>query len=219
MKKHSTTTISKGLLVFILLISLLCSGFFTVVNIMLNPIEYESNTSLYISAGGPQYSTQDAYTDLLVGLHLSNNYSEIVKSTLFAEKIIQRLNLQDTASERVAGAIHAKKADNANILHITVQHNNKALAEKIAHTIPVLLSEIPASIPGALITVINKPSEAKPAIGEILFTAALSFIGAFLLAFVAALLFRPNSNIIRTPEDVERTLGIKVTGTIPDFRF
>lgn len=219
MKKHLTTTISKRLMVFILLISMLCSGLFTVVYIVLNPIEFESNTSLYISAGDLQDSTQGAYTDLLVALHLSDNYSEIVKSTMFAENIIQKLNLQDTTPERIAGAINAKKVNNANILHITVQHDNKTLAEQIAYAIPALLSEMPSSIPGALITVINKPTEANPATREIHFIAALSFIGAFLLTFAAALLFRPDSNIIRTPEDVERTLGIKVTGTIPDYKF
>ncbi len=219
MKKRLTTTISKRFIVFMLLISLLCSCLLTVLYIVLNPIEYESNTSLYISAGDLQDSTQGAYTDLLVALHLSDNYSEIVKSTMFAENIIQRLSLQDTTPERIAGAIHAKKVNNANILHIAVQHDKKALAEQIAHAIPFLLSEMPSSIPGALITVINKPTEAEPAAGEILFIAALSFMGAFLLAFAAALLFRPDSNIIRTPEDVERTLGIKVTGTIPDYKF
>lgn len=220
MKKHfTTTTISKRLVIFILLISLLCSCLITVLYIVLNPIEYESNTSVYISAGDLQAGTQDAYTDLLVALHLSDNYSEIVRSTMFAEKIIQKLKLPNTTPERLAGAINAKKVSNANILHITVRHYEKALAKQISHEIPVLLSEMPSSIPGALITVINNPTEAKTAIGEILFIAVLSLAGAFLLAFAAALLFRPDSNIIRTPEDVERTLGIKVTGTIPDYKF
>jgi len=218
MKKHLATTISKQFVVFILLISLLCSCLFTVLYIVLNPIEYESNTSVHISADGSRDSTKDAYRDLLVALHLSDNYSEIVKSTMFAEKIIQKLNLQNTTPERIAGAINAKKVNNANILHITVQHDKKATAEQIAHIIPVLLSEMPPSIPGVLITVINRPTEAEPATGKILFVAALSFMGALLLAFAAASLFRPDSNIIRTPEDVERTLGMKVTGTIPDYR-
>jgi hypothetical protein len=39
------------------------------------------------------------------------------------------------------------------------------------------------------------------------------------LVLLTLFIFQPNSNIIRTPADVEKTLGLLVTGTIPDFTF
>lgn len=219
MKQSISKRISKGSLVLILLISLLCSILFSAAYILLNPMGYESNTAVYVSVGGLQSNAEDTYTDLLAGMILTDNYREIVKSTFFAEKIIQRLKMQDISPETIVKGILTNKAGNANILHIAVQQDNKSQAKEIALVIPELLSEMPNSIPGVIITVLDKPSEAKPVFGGILLIAAISFITVFLLSFTAMFLLRSDSGIIRTPEDVEIALGMKVTGTIPEYKF
>ncbi len=219
MKQSIFKRISKGSPVLILLISLLCSIIFSAAYIVLNHMGYESNTTVYVSVGGMQNNTEDTYTDLLAGMILTNNYREIVKSTLFAEKIIQRLNMQDISPETIVKGILTNKTDNVNILRIAVQQDNKSRAEEIAQVIPELLSEMPESIPGVMITVLDKPSEGKPVLREILLIAAISFITAFLLSFTAMFLLSPGSGIIQTPEDVEIALGMKVTGTIPEYKF
>lgn len=219
MKQSILKRISKGSPVLILLISLLCSVLFSVPYIALTPMGYESDTTVYVSAAGLQSNTGNIYTNLLAGLILTDNYREIVKSTLFAEKIIERLNMKDTSPETIAKGIHTSKPDNTNILHITVRQDNKYQTEDIAQVIPELLSEIPASIPDVQITILDKPSDAKPVSGGIMLIAVISFITVFILSLTAMLLLRSGSGIIRTPEDVERTLGMKVTGSIPEYRF
>lgn len=220
MKHDKFKSLTVGKLALILILSLFCSGLLSSVYVLLKPIQYETTTSIYVfnraSSGTPEIS----YTDMMASTSLVNNYAEIVKSGLFAENIIEKLKLHDIAPKSVVEGINSKQVKNSNVLRITVRQENRILAERIAQVIPALLQEMPPVIPGAgLITVLDKPSEAEPAIGAILIAAGVSFIGTLLLAFAALLLLRPDNNIIRTPADVERTLGIKVAGTIPDFTF
>ncbi len=207
-------------IIFMLIMSLLCSGLVTSVYLLLNPIQYESGTTLYISNRDLRQNSEVSYQDLLASRSLAANYGEIVKSGLFAENIIRELNLQQITPKALAKKINASLANNANILHVTVRNENRLLSEEIARTVPALLSQIPPAVPDAkLITVLDMPSEAKPAAGGVVLAALISFFSVLLLSLSVLLLIRPGNNIIRTPEDVERTLGIKVTGTIPDFSF
>lgn len=218
MKQSRTTNVSYGKTSLILLLALLCSGLATGIYVWFNPVQHKSDTLLLLSIKNIQNNADVPYTLFAAGINPVNNYSEIVKSELFAESIISALNLRDTNTKSVSKGIDSKQVKNSSILHITVRNESKELAESIAEVIPHLLSQmIPSD--AEMITVLNKPSESVPVVWDILLTAVLSFIAASLLIFGISLLLRPSIYIIRTPEDVERTLGLKVTGTIPDFSF
>jgi capsular polysaccharide biosynthesis protein len=220
MKQDKIAILLNEKLKIIFILSLICTGLASSVYIALNPIQYESHTSVYISNSNSHGDSEITYMDMFAGNSLVGNYVEIAESGLLAESIIKKFSLEHIAPEAIAESIEAKQTANSNVLSISVHHENKIFAERIARSIPALLSELQADIPiTGFITVLNKPSEAEPVIWRILIAVPMFFICSLLISVILFLLLRPNSNIIRTPADVERTLGLKVSGTIPDFTF
>lgn len=204
----------------VLFVSIIFSGLVTMGVLILNPIKFQSSTSLYIANKSINNSSEITYSDMLASKSLVDNYEQIVKSDMFAENIIKKLLLTGISPNLISSQISSSTLRNSNILEIKVKQTNKVLAQKIAEIIPDVLSELQLlKSDTELITVLNRPYEAKPIIWGIILVSVAAFIGGMILAFITLFIFKPNSYIIRTPEDVEKTLGLVVTGTIPDFTF
>jgi capsular polysaccharide biosynthesis protein len=204
----------------VLLVSICCSVLGTIVYILISPLQYETATSIYISNKSFRNNSEVTYSDMLASKSLAENYRVIVKSEMFAEHILSKLNLVGVPPKSIADKIDGNSIKSSSILYIKIRQEDKLSAQKIAEVIPVILSELQPVIPNAkLITVLNKPYEAKPVVSGIIITSIFSFFIGLFLVLLALFIFQPNSNIIRTPADVEKTLGLLVTGTIPDFTF
>lgn len=204
----------------VLLVPIICSGLVSAVFMLLNPLEYESDTSIYISNKSSQNTSEVVYSDMLAGKSLVDNYEQIIKSDMFAERVIIKLNLKGMTPQSLTNRIDAKPMKNSNILIVTVRQKDKVLARRIAEITPDMLSEIQPLISSPIhITVINKPGMALPVISGIILLTLVAFLVVLLLVIAALIAFQPNSNIIRTPADVEKNLGLIVAGTIPDFTF
>jgi capsular polysaccharide biosynthesis protein len=204
----------------VLLVSICCSILGAIIFILINPLQYETATSLYISNKSFQNNSEVTYSDMLASKSLAENYNVVVKSEMFAEQVLSKLKLVGVSPKSIADKIDANSIKSSSILYIKIRQKDNLLAQKIAETVPVILSELRTVIPNAkLITVLDKPYEAKPVISGIIITSIISFFIGLFLVLLTLFIFQPNSNIIRTPADVEKTLGLLVTGTIPDFTF
>lgn len=205
---------------FVLLVPIILSGLVTMIFMLVNPMEYESGTSLYLSNKNFQSNTELTYSDMLAGRSLVDNYEQIIKSDMFSERVIMKLELLNITPQFLANRIDTKPIKNSNILLIKVRQKDKLLARSIADATPIILSEIQAEISSPIhITVLNKSSKAVPVFSGITILACVSYFVGLLLVIAVLVLFQPNRNIIRTPADVEKHLGLIVAGTIPDFTF
>ena len=175
---------------------------------------YESTTSVYVISRQNQDST--TYTDMQLGTQLMKDVSVLVKSRTVLEHVIKSLDL-DMKVKELQNLIDVSSASDTRILYITATHTDPAMAEQIAnevrdiaakHTINVM--EVEAI---NVAEMANYPLEkAAPSIAK--YTLLGGFIGAFLVCAVLVIRFLLDDTI-KTPDDVEKYLGLSTIGSIP----
>jgi len=182
---------------------------------------YKSNTTMMVN--GSKTSIGDIASGFDLGsLNLSQKlvvtYSEIVKSRIVLEAVIERMDLDMTYTQLLAN-ISASPVNNTEILRITVHHGDPETAADIANTIAdVFIKEVMRILQVSNVEVIDlaipmtRPTNVRPvqnlAIGIIL---GMMFI-IFLVFFIEFL-----DQSIKTEDDVKRYIGLPVVGAIIDF--
>lgn len=192
-----------------LLLSLFFSGLIVSALFLLSPEQYETSTSLYLSAGS---------LDLSADRSIAENYAEIVESELFASMVIKRLGLGGITQTELSNGIRAGVVNSSNVLEIKVRHKNKDTAKKIAEALPAVINDFPLPVSGTVaVIVLNMPADAKPLTSQTFIMVIISFVTGNLLAAGFLLAVKMKNRLIRTPQDVENSLGLKVAGIIPDY--
>ena len=186
------------------------------------PAEYQSSTSIYVLS--KQDENTVTYTDLQTGSQLTKDYAELVKSRSVMEQVINNLGLTKRYSdmsgitpEKLRGMISVENARDTRIITITVQDVNPARAQDIANAVREAASLHIAEVMD--IKAVNVVDRAEMPIGPsgprvMRYTA----LGGIMLGVVAAaiiVLLYLMDDTIKTPDDVEKYLGISVLGTIP----
>ena len=164
------------------------------------------------------------YTDLQIGSQLTKDYAELVKSRAVMEKVITKCQLNDKYADMkgltyqgLASMVSVANASDTRIITITVTDVNPARAQDIANAVreeaSVRISEVMAieninvvdyaDMPMAQI---NSASTKRTMIG-----AMMGFVVAAAIVVITYLL----DDCIKTPDDVEKYLGISILGTIP----
>lgn len=179
---------------------------------LLTPV-YEASTSLWV------VKTDGAALDLTTlqfNRHLTKTYGEVAKSRTVADQVIQRLGLQENASQ-LQRRVTIVPVRDTEIISISVEDTDPVRAVAIADTLAAVFSEEihkfirldnvrvvdPAVVPA-------NPIRPRPVLNVAL-AIALGVMIAIVLAFVMEMI----DVRIRTPEDVERHLNLPTIGIIP----
>lgn len=179
--------------------------------------EYETFTTLMV--GRPKDYISDnkiEYNELLLNQKLVSTYGEIVKSRLVTDEVINNLDLK-ISYESFRNKVNVSLVKDTEIIKIQVTDNSPELASKIANETALVFMEGVKTIMKIenvqVIDLAQVPSRPiKPR--KTLNMAIAGVLGLMLSVFIAFLVeFLDNS--IRTPEDVEKYLGIPVLGAIP----
>lgn len=203
----------------IIVFAAFCSAAAAIVLFVAVPVQYQTTAKLYISNRLPDNATETTYSDLLASKGLVDNYGEIIKSEIFAEYILETTGISGITPHALSDMIETDAMKNSNVLSVKVRFSDAEAALTIIKSIPGILGDKSNAIADtAHITELNRRYEARPLVGIRLATV----IGIFILGMVSAgafLLFSQQGNtIIRTPEDVEKRLGMTVIGIIPEYR-
>jgi capsular polysaccharide biosynthesis protein len=182
---------------------------------------YESNTTMMVN--GSKTSIGDIASGFDLGsLNLSQKlvitYSEIVKSRIVLESVIERMDL-DMSYTQLLNSISASPVNNTEILKITVHNGDPELAADIANMIAdVFIKEVMRILQVSNVEVIDAaipmpmPTNVRPlmniAIGIILGVMFVVFI-VFLIEFL--------DQSVKTEDDVARYIDLPVIGSIIDF--
>lgn len=179
--------------------------------------EYETFTTLMV--GRPKDYISDIkieYNELLLNQKLVSTYGEIVKSRLVTDEVINNLDLK-ISYEGFRNKVNVSLVKDTEIIKIQVTDNSPELAAEIANETALVFMEGVKTIMKIenvqVIDLAQVPSRPiKPR--KTLNMAIAGVLGLMLSVFIAFLVeFLDNS--IRTPEDVEKYLGIPVLGAIP----
>lgn len=176
--------------------------------------KYESTTKLYLIANSDNQTV--TYSDIQVGSQLTNDYMALVKSRPVLEDTISELNLDATTKE-LEDLISVSNPANTRIIEVTVKYSNPYTAKKIADKIRESSADHIENI--MELKKINVVEEGNVPIEKVSPNITQNtLIGGILGAIISVLsilIVYFLNDTIKTPDDVERYLGLSVLASIP----
>ena len=202
------------LIAVITLIAALISAIFSY--IFIKPT-YKADISVII--GSTSTSGEDAsqdYNSILMYQSIVQTYTEIAKTRLVAQDVIEALDL-DMSSISLIGTISVTVKSNTEILNITVESGDAKMARSIANQYAKSLKKISHEIRGvdnvslmdeAVLPV--SPDSPKP-----LINIAIAFFIGLMISVGVIFLIEYMDNTIKSTEDLEKLFNLPVLGSIP----
>lgn len=182
--------------------------------------KYSSATTLVLT-GSEQSTGKDSTnsittTDVTLNSKLVSTYSELVKSSKVLRQVISNLNI-DVNEEELRKNITVKSVEDTEVIRITVTNENAAYSAKIANEIAKIFSNMVSEIYNINniyivdeAEVSDEPSNIHHSKDIVIF----AFIG-MAIAVMYVLIANMLDTTIKTPEDVEKGVGLPVLVTIP----
>lgn len=202
----------------IILITFITTSIAAVVSFwVLQPI-YQANTTLYV---GKKVDSNGSlgYQDVLMGGQLVKDYRELAKSRLVANIVINELRLQNTTTDQIANMLGVNLKNDTRIIEITAQHPNPEFAKQVANKVADVFKRKAVELIEVdnvqVIDVAETPLE--PIKPNKTTNIAIGFILGIMMGFGLVFLLEYLDNTIKTPEDIEKHLGLAVIGVIPRF--
>lgn len=202
------------LIIMITFLAVFITGIFSA---FILPKQYEAYTQLIIN----KPSNQDqplTYNDVMLNQKLVETYSIIAKSNTVLQQVIDNLKLDITLKE-LNEKITVSGEGETEIIRITAKDTDPQLAVNIANNVgEVFMSEVvrkmkidnvqvidPARIPEEPSSPNTKLNIAIAAVLGIMISLGIVFLKEYL------------DNTIKTPDDVQKYLGLPVLGSIPNI--
>ena len=204
----------------IVLVALACGTAAYAFSKFVLPEEFESTTKIYVldKSGAGGTNSQSTYSDLQVGMQLTKDYVELIKSRTVLEAVMKDNHLDQTYTyENFAGMVNVQTPADTRIVTITVTNHDPALAQKLADDIRKRSGEL--IIKTMQIDAVNTYEKANypdrksaPSCGRWAVVAAL--IGALAVSAVVIARYLLDDTI-KTSDDVEKYLGLSNLALIP----
>ena len=196
------------------IISALISGVISF--FMLNPV-YEAKSTLIVNTEKNEETQMITGDQFNVTQKLAVTYGEIIKSRSVLDDVIKNLKLDDEYGDLVK-SVTVSPVKDTQIISISVQDTNKEKARDIANEIPKVFKKEAKRITKANdIQVIDKAilpqNPIKP--NKMMNMAIAAVLGAMIGLFVVFLI-EYLDNKLKTPQDIEKHLGLSVLGVVPN---
>ena len=153
----------------------------------------------------------------MVSQKLALTYGEIIKSRKVLDEVIKNLDLKESNGS-LASKISVSTVTDTQIIKVSVQDTNKSNAAKIANEIPKVFAKEAIRIADANgVEVIDKAQTPVNPVSpnkkmNILIAGVLGvMIGLFIIFIIEFL-----NTKIKTPQDIEKELGLPLLGVIPE---
>lgn len=176
---------------------------------------YTSETKVYVlskSDGAAGVTT----SDLQAGSYLTKDYSELVTSRTVMEQVIALLNL-DMKPEELMKIISVESATDSRILTIKVENEDpkkaKEIADAVREAVSVQITEIMDA--DAVNTVQKADLPDSPSSPSTMKNTLIGGVLGLFLAIAVIVLVTLLDDTVKTPEDVEKYLGLNTLTSIP----
>ena len=161
--------------------------------------------------------SNDYWDQFSVTQKLAVTYGEIIKSRAVLDDVIKNLKLDDKY-EDLANNVAVSPVKDTQIISISVQDTNKQKARDIANEIPKVFTKEAKRITKANdIQVIDKAILPKDSVKpNKMINIAIAAVLGMMIGFFVVFLIEYLDNKIKTPQDIEKHLGLSVIGVIPN---
>ncbi|CEN91448.1 Cps19aC [[Clostridium] sordellii] len=185
---------------------------------VLSPV-YQTKTTLIVNsdkAPGTDVITGD---QISVSQKLAVTYGEIIKSKTVLDEVANQLKIKG-GYQTIEKKLTVSPVADTQILEISVEDTNPQRAADIANTIPAAFTkEVKRITKANNVEVIDKAivpkSPIKPnKIMNIMISAILGIMASLFVIFLLEYM----DNKIKSPQDIEKHLGLPLLGVIPNER-
>jgi capsular polysaccharide biosynthesis protein len=177
--------------------------------------EYKSTTKIYI-LNKQDNNSSITYSDLQSGTQLTKDYMTLVTSRPVVEQVISEMNLGLKYKDMV-NLISVTNPQDTRILSITVTYYDPAVARNIADSIrdaaAIHITEVMNIEQVNVVEAANTPEEASSP--NVLRNTAIGGVAGIILVSGIILVRYLLNDTIKSPDDVERYLGISTLSSIP----
>ena len=176
--------------------------------------KYQSTTKIVV------LSKQDSSTltnqDIQTSTSLTKDYAELIKSRTVTEGVIAQLGLNMT-HEQLLGKLSVDTPTDTRVVSITITDTDPYTAAEIANAVRDIASKHIQQVMDIkavnVVETANIPS--SPSSPNVTKNGMMGGMFGILLAAAIIIIVYLTNDTVKTPEDVEKYLGLSVLGTIP----
>jgi capsular polysaccharide biosynthesis protein len=202
----------------VLLITLIATSASVAVSIWVMEPIYQANTTLYV---GKKTNTEGvlSYQDVQMGGQLVKDYRELAKSRLVAGIVINELRLENTSTSQIADMLGVNLKNETRIIEITAQSTDPEFARNVANKVADVFKRKAIELIDVdnvqVIDIAQIPTSPIKPNKEM--NIAIGFLLGLMLSLGLVFLLEFLDNTLKTPDDIEKHLGLPVIGTVPKF--
>ena len=176
--------------------------------------KYESVTKIYVIS--KTNADTMTYSDLQAGSTLTKDYKELVKSRPVLEEVIAETGI-DVELKGLEEQITVEVPTDTRIVSITVEDKDPYEARIIADSVRIAASKhIREVMDTEAVNVVEEASlPIEKSSPSILKNTAIGYAVGLFLAIAIVIINYIMDDTIKTPDDVEKFLGVSVLGSIP----
>ncbi len=199
--------------VFLLSVLLAAAAGLSICLFIITP-QYESTTKIIILS--PQNSGSLTYSDMQLASQLTKDYEELIVDRDVLEAVIAQCALEDDY-EDLLDRVTVENIPDTRIISITVEDPSPAMAQRIADSIRDTAAEHIRSVTDveAVNVTVDANLPLEPSSPSKPLWAALPAALALLIVFVIQTIRFLSDDAIKSPEDVNRYLGISMLALVP----
>ena len=176
--------------------------------------KYESVTKIYVIS--KTNADTMTYSDLQAGSTLTKDYKELVKSRPVLEEVLAETGI-DVELKELEEQITVEVPQDTRIVSITVEDKDPYEARIIADSVRIAASKhIQEVMNTEAVNVVEEASlPIEKSSPSILKNTAIGYAVGLFLAIAIVIINYIMDDTIKTPDDVEKFLGVSVLGSIP----
>ena len=176
--------------------------------------KYESVTKIYVIS--KTNADTMTYSDLQAGSTLTKDYKELVKSRPVLEEVLAETGI-DVELKDLEAQITVEVPTDTRIVSITVEDKDPYEARIIADSVRIAASKhIREVMDTEAVNVVEEASlPIEKSSPSILKNTAIGYAVGLFLAIAIVIINYIMDDTIKTPDDVEKFLGVSVLGSIP----
>ena len=199
------------------ILCVVCVAASTVYSFFIAKPVYQAETTLIVKTEKTEGTNTVTSDQIKTTQQLAVTYGEIIKSRKVLDDVIKNLDLDESYGQ-LSGKISVSTVSDTQIIKISDQDTNKSNAAKIANEIPKVFTKEAIRVADANgVEVIDKAQTPVNPVSpnkkmNILIAGVLGvMIGLFIIILIEFL-----NNKIKTPQDIEKELGLPLLGVIPE---
>ena len=206
----------KKFLIPMIVVALLATGGSILYNLVFKTPMYKTSTTIVLAQKADEKGTASVtLNDINLSQKLVSTYSEIVKSKLVLEQVINDLSL-DTSVEKLSKHVNVAAVEDTEIIKITVEDGNRIAAAQIANKIAdVFTKEIVNIYQLNNVSVIdvaqvNDKQSNQTTVRDAIIAFLVSIFGVSAIAFI----FYYFDDTVKYSDDLEKKIGLPIAGKV-----